>query len=287
MNERPILMSAQMVRAILDGRKTQTRRIVKPQPDHGHDYNDGAGYRPQIGDTEITCPYGQPGDRLWQTGEIPSGGFYYIQGFLHESEGGDSRPIYVNKQHMTWGYDKSDDPESLSSDGFDVARMKWKRAGARLWVKETWKPHCEGPISDEFPLGTCVKYRADGKCLKPTTWTNEQGAWCEANEESTRWRPSIFMPRWASRITLKLTSVRVERLQDISDEDAVAEGVEGRFHPDQSDLWTWRDYNTPGRYAYGSMFGPIESYRTLWKSINGKGSWDKNPWVWILEFKRL
>lgn len=197
MKERPMLFSGPMVRAILEGRKTQTRRVI-----------DFKRVAEETGCRMVQCPYGQTGDRLW--------------------------------------------------------------------VKETWKPHCdcdeEGVVTPEHPLGTCVKYRADGAMIKPDRWNEEQGSWCEANENTTRWFPSIHMPRWASRITLELTGVRVERVQDISEEDAKAEGCEA---------------SAPARLA---MIEPLKNaYRILWDSISaarGYG-WDKNPWVWVLEFKRV
>jgi len=196
--ERPILFTGEMVCAILDGRKTQTRRIV---------YRNGYVPAPGLDLAKINgfmerCPYGQPGDRLW--------------------------------------------------------------------VRETWKPHCEGPISEEFPLGTCVKYKADGALIKPERWTTEQGFWCEAHENETRWRPAIHMPRWASRLTLEVTGIHVERLQEISEGDAIAEG----FAP-------CADSN-PGN---GGVF---DWYHKLWDSINAKNyPWSLNPWVWVLEFRKL
>ncbi len=97
-----------------------------------------------------------------------------------------------------------------------------------------------------------------------------------------KWKPSIHMPRWASRITLEVTGVRVERLQDISEEDAIAEGVEvlWRGYDDAQDFY--RNYHTGGY-----LFTAKASYRTLWESINGPGSWERNDWVWVIEFKRI
>lgn len=205
MKERPILFSGEMVRAILDNRKTMTRRVLKKQPGS---HESVPGQAVIAGDESariIDCPYGMSGDRLW--------------------------------------------------------------------VKETWKPHCEGPISDEFPLGTCVKYRADGVCLKPTSWTNEQGAWCEAREKDTKWRPSIFMPRWASRITLEVTGVRVEQAQNISEREAVAEGCQ---------------YCPPVGCSPEKQTAR-QHFAQLWDSINSKRGfgWENNPWVWVIEFKRV
>lgn len=92
----------------------------------------------------------------------------------------------------------------------------------------------------------------------------------------TRWRPSIHMPRWACRIQLEIVSVRVERLQDINEADALAEGIPYRQAAD------WM-----GRGGARRDFGPKDAYRTLWEQINGAGSWDANPWVWVVEFKRV
>lgn len=191
MKERPIIFSAPMVRAILSGAKTQTRRVMKVRC-HSICENDDGKLWPWSEDVELTedfwhpCPFGQPGDRLW--------------------------------------------------------------------VRETWGalPHMLGGFQRES-----LRYRADGE------YQNEHGAW--------RWRPSIHMPRWASRITLEITGVRVERLQDISEADAKAEGVsmpDGT--PAPPDFWSYQ-----------------QEFRHLWEQINGPGSWDANPWVWVIEFKRL
>lgn len=94
-------------------------------------------------------------------------------------------------------------------------------------------------------------------------------------------RPSIHMPRCASRITLEITGVRVERLQDISEEDAIADGIEADMLPcDPVPLW--RNYATGG-----ITISPVYSYQTLWESINGRDSWVVNPWVWVISFNRL
>jgi hypothetical protein len=188
LTERPILFSGAMVRSIREGRKTQTRRVVKPQPNR----------RPYPVLLQ-TCPYGVPGDRLW--------------------------------------------------------------------VRETLRTH--GYFG--FPLGECPQ-------VKPM-----QGrVWSYAADEVPDWtgsRPSIHMPRWACRLVLELTAVRVERLQDISEADAKAEGV---------DLRTPSHYDKQGRVvARAATY--VVAYRTLWNSLNAKRGfgWDVNPWVWVLEFKRL
>lgn len=184
MKERPIIFSAPMVRALLDSTKTQTRRVVKC---HVEDY-DGALI------TWASCPYGQPGDRLWV------------------------RETFTD----------------LLGTGIEH------------------RPIPSGPLQRYV-------YAAD---IKPGSNSDEA-----RKEFGIKWKPSIFMPRAASRITLELTAVRAERLQDISDADALAEGVD-------------RTNTSISGYAK-------ERYRRLWESINGPDSWAQNPWVWVIEFKRV
>jgi hypothetical protein len=189
MSDRPILFSAPMILALLAGTKTQTRRVVKPQPRGPNppdarvfDFYDGRGkwkgaYDRKLGEGNALrlCPYGHPGDRLW--------------------------------------------------------------------VRETWAAEAGAYF-----------YRADGR-------------------ERLVWRPSIFMPRWASRILLEITEVRVQRVQDSSAGDCVAEGV-----------------NPTGTDPCDIADSAKDRYRDLWDSINGKRpgcAWADNPWVWALTFKRL
>lgn len=198
MKERPILFSAPMVRAILNGTKTQTRRAVKDR------HIDAAPPACFFQWLRERCPYGQPGDRLWV--------------------------------RETWQV----------VDGSERAR--------RI-------------VTDPSPSRGWIEYAA----------TVHPG-----HEPPPRWRPSIHMPRWASRILLEITAVRVERLQDISGEDAVAEGIardgDGyeRFHVDPD-------------APLGQSFtrNPVLAYRGLWEKINGVGTWDANPLVWVIEFKRV
>lgn len=205
MRERPILFSGPMVRAILDGRKTQTRRVVKPQfpPDV-----DEVSERPAL-DPVLKC--------------VVSG---------HSGE---------------W-----EDCHGLD----EVRRCPYGQPGDRMWVKETYSAHgAFGDLGRKF-------YRADIADGK------------EPN--GMHWRPSIFMSRSASRITLEVVSVRVECLNDISEADAKAEGV-----IDRGNYWLpSEELNEPCSFAYGA-------YRTLWESINGPGSWAANPWVWVVTFKRV
>ena len=201
MKERPILFSAPMVRSILASTKTQTRRVVKPQPIYDGRFAGGWKMLGKAGHEAATCspliaelcPYGQPGDRLW----------------LREAH---------------WWFKDEHDP----AIGYYPPKL----------------------TADD------VEYRADG------------------DDGRKVWRPSIHMPRWASRITLEITSVRVERLQDISEGDAQAEGCA-------------LECMTPtGGDSGSAIYGP-GGYLALWESINGAGSWDANPWVWVVEFKRV
>lgn len=218
MKERPILFSGEMVRAILDGRKTQTRRVVKPQPVHWtevrlpgesrytpcDDWSVGAGGMMPRHEFISRCPYGQPGDRLWVR-----------EAWCHKCE--DGMPVYTD------------------DGGLDPS---------------------------------CAWYRADG--VEVTAADENGGTRFNKNgTESSPWVPSIHMPRWASRITLEITGVRVERVQEISHKEALAEGVP-------------YDVSKPG----GS---PLSSFHSLWDSINAKRGfgWDKNPWVWVIEFRRV
>lgn len=204
MKERPILFSAPMVRAILEGRKTVTRRIVRLP--RGVEF-DGTtidsrcvevlASRPDepTGTRVVACPYGQQGDRLWVRET-------WAPWSEHLAQTGESEALRDAKAQMPWA---------------------------------------------------CIEYRA----------TDEQ--WIE------RWRPSIFMPRWASRITLGVVSVRVERLHEITEEDAKCEGVSLPERP-------YPDGTPPHRTAFAA----------LWDEINGKRApWGGNPWVWRVEFRRV
>jgi hypothetical protein len=218
MRERPILFSGPMVRAILEGRKTQTRRVVPTMVTLGRvEYpgrRDRNGYSqvnwldtPEGVATAVReCPYGAPGGRLWVR------------------ENGWERP-------------------ALSARDL--------RDGA-----DTWPPY-------EYDAEPLMSW-ADGE-LKRIGW---------------RRRPSIHMPRWASRITLEVTGVRVERLQDISSNDAIAEGIEPCPRGGE-----WRNYldSAPNRDA----LTPRVSFRSLWESINGPGSWEANPYVWAVSFREV
>ena len=155
------------------------------------------------------------------------------------------------------------DAEAMT-DGRIMKLNRYGKVGDKLWVRETWAPRTMGLTQLDPVLKP--RYRADNDSLDARV-----AAQCGG------WKPSIHMPRWASRITLEITSVRVEHLQDISDEDCIAEGIEPR-----ADGWAWyTGHQAQTRYT---KF-PRTSYESLWESINGADSWDSNPWVWVLEFK--
>jgi hypothetical protein len=214
--ERGILFSAPMVRALLDGTKTQTRRVMKPQPVDGkvHQLRGRFDFFLDVASPEALalCPYGVPGDRLW----------------VRETCQGFEQP------------DGLDGVRYLADGAF--RSIENTEAAADAWIK--------------------LANYAGKKC--PTV-------------------PAIHMPRWASRITLELVNVRVERLQDISEKDAIAEGVSAHRYCRQDDDAVAFHRIGPVR---GNSF-PIARYAALWESINGPGSWALNPWVWVVSFRRL
>lgn len=177
MKERPIIFNADMVRAVLDGRKTQTRRIIQ---------------------SLAKCPFGAVGDRLW-----------------------------VRETFR------------VHSRATDVATLVYKASEQQSWTQQTHRVPIE-------------------KCNKPAVVDT--------------WTPSIHMPRWASRITLEITGVRVERLNSMTEKDALAEGCLGGHD------------SIPG-YQYSAT--PHEHFHHVWQSIYGADSWQANPWVWVIEFKRV
>ena len=230
MKERPIIMSGPSLAAILDGKKTQTRRIVK---DATGAFWDHAAYRPSV-----------------------------VDGVVQWSLLDGSRPNNVNYSPMP--------------------RCPYGKVGDYLWVKETFAlaPVCEDPdpeIDDDWH----VVYRADGDERPWRTSLDEN-----AEEVPPPWKPSIFMPRWASRITLEVTGVRVERLHAITDDDARAEGVEpytppsGCISPDQ---------RVPGPGFDDARLGDQPhrlAFADRWGDVHGDDSWAANPWVWVIEFRR-
>lgn len=212
---RPILFSGAMVQAILSGRKTQTRRVITPQPE-------GEFFGPKTYHPSVT-------DRR-----------------------GDMRP----------------GPEQFGI--FDTCgewsiRCPYGCPGDRLWVRETWAVVPQ--VTDNGP-----KHKAKGDGTGATWRAN----WDGNPSSGFKWKPSIHMPRWASRITLEIRNVSVERLHDIDEEDAIAEGI-----ATSSNGVYFMDYS----HGIANACKPEFSFMTLWKSINGRDSWDANPFVWVVGFK--
>ncbi|HCD9835147.1 hypothetical protein QK382_18415 [Pseudomonas aeruginosa] len=202
MKERPILFTGPMIRAILEGRKTVTRRAVK--------------------DT----------------------GFYAIDAAIHGNE------VALRER------------EALST------RCPFGQPDDRLWVREAWAADAQvdAIAPRDLSQGEPIWYPADFSVRQTGCSMISKG----------RGRPSIHMPRWASRILLEITAVRIERLQDISEKQALAEGVELEG---EGVCWAGA--------AGTASDSPVESFRLLWELINGAGSWNANPWVWVVEFKRV
>jgi hypothetical protein len=229
--ERPILFSGPMVQAILTGRKTQTRRIIK-SPYEFLVEDDGCG------------------GPVWP--------FY---------------PCYVTGE-----------PEC------EKIPCPYGKPGERLWVRETW---ADGSYRDP-DWACCVAYRADNSGMNYLCKEGDEPVCldtpCKLRPEGvSRWRPSIFMPRWASRITLEVTDVRAERLQDISDVDAINEGV--LMLGDDWLYGAFPDYADKLRATISGTKPPLGPsprmrYAKLWEQINGPDSWSANPWVWAVEFTR-
>lgn len=197
MKERPILFSGPMVRALLNGSKTQTRRVVKGQ---APEWLRPGMFTPEyVADPgNSLCPYGAPGDRLWV--------------------------------RETWG---------LSAYFDDTDWLSESIVGQSQDLTASWR----------------LRYAADYE--GPTS-----------RGEYPHWRPSIHMPRWVSRLTLEVTEVRIERVQDISEAEAIAEGV------------------IPSA-SCESVRAHVDAFEELWCDINGAESWSANPWVWVVSFKAV
>jgi len=219
--ERPILFSGPMVRAILEGRKTQTRRVIVPQP--------------------------------WEDVGTLRVGVYHPE-------------IVVRGE-----YEPGPDEFGAWSEGGEFAvRCRYGAPGDRLWVRE----------AHALEFGERVVYRADRAARHFQDFAfgglalHGERFWLDSGYEPGRWRPSIHMPRWASRLTLELTDVRVERVQEISEDDAIAEGIEV-----VNRLVVRPDTRTIEQ-------SPRIAFRGRWDSTNAKRGygWDANPWVWCLAF---
>lgn len=203
---KPILFSTEMVQAILEGRKTQTRRILKPQPKEG--------YNPKI----------------------------------------------------YRGYDCQLHLQSRKS-AIELEPHRWKviQRGDILWVRETWQT-----TWNENKNRWDTIYKADGGY-----WIDDDGI--------MKWKPSIYMPKKRARIFLEVTNVKVERLQDISEEDAISEGIE-IIHYAEPIVPIYKRYDLDEKKG---TTNPKYSFQTIWQKINGKESWQSNPFVWVYEFKQV
>ncbi|TFW42093.1 hypothetical protein [Pseudomonas fluorescens] len=223
--ERPILFSAPMVRAILEGRKTVTRREIKT--------------RMRSADTSFE---------------------------LHQQPDGSWRPMHT--------FDES----CMDNQGTEhPITCPYGQPGDRLWVRETW--YCDhfevqkGPYLQPADMHDLDQSRQDGELVYAAD------SLAPYEQEQPTWKPSIHMPRWASRILLEITDVRVERLQDITEDQARAEGV--RLYTDHAELGNW--WHVEGIETYSA--DPRKSFELLWSSVGG--DWAANPWVWVVEFKRV
>jgi hypothetical protein len=214
MKERPILFSGPMVRALLDGSKTQMRRVVK------------------------------------RSNEWPANA---VKAVVLETRG---TALAVDAKRYTYG------PE---------IKFPYGHPGDRLWVKETTVN-----VEDHGYVGPVYAESDEGRSVRDYGLSPDPEDMTEVEPQDLKLRPSIFMYRAMSRITLEIVSVRVERLQDISEVDALAEGV------DRQEAKT-----TLSSIGMKDISGPVAEYSVLWEKINGAGSWDANPWVWVIEFRSV
>ena len=202
MKERPILFKGEMVRAILDGAKTQTRRVCKfTSGGHLKGPRTNKRWHPDDPNAVLACPYGQPGDRLW--------------------------------------------------------------------VKETFFDTNSATTDPRFGIAPRYLYRADYEYREPQ----------RRIIGPHNWKPSIFCTRAASRIVLEIAAVRTERLNDISEADAKAEGAIDPSSDSALGKWMGSPTAKNGLWA--------QQYALLWQIINGPGSWELNPWIWVITFQRI
>ena len=251
----PILFSTEMVKALLDGRKTQTRRKIKLPSPQGefpakwfyekydvpfvgfeleHRFNDGVGRIVTYRNSRL--PYGQPGGILW-----------------------------VKESHYAYGY--------------------WKKNGTTKTGKQKWR-FVQDKAFTSIAYTDNPPYKVEKNTYRNTGWYK---------------RSSLFMSKESARIFLQVKDVRVQKLQDISPDDACDEGIEywnidaeamegGELQADFNN-YTWtekkeQDPNYEDRY-FPTFGNPVDSFRTLWQSINGHDSWSVNPWVWVISFERI
>ena len=235
MKERPIPFSAPMVRAILAGTKTQTRRVVKPQF--------------PVNAVPAEMPATDP-----------------IGGWVIDGHSG------------MWWCDAAANPDR-------AIRCRYGQPGDRLWVKETTlKVEDRGWIGPVYAESEQGRFALDWGYCEPDDFDH-------IPPHEIKLRPSIFMSRAMSRITLEVTGVRVERLQDISEADAIAEGVLSLGQQWEADAFPdyFEDLGVAVSNGTKPPIGPSprDRYAMLWNQINGRGSWDANAWVWVVEFRRI
>lgn len=243
MKERPILMHQRSILGILEGRKSQTRRIVKSKHSlrdlsspHAQNILPVAGgirFDWMGGQSSIPtpCPYGQPGDRLWV--------------------------------RETWQQYRAPSEKQQAAIAESIARIHAGKSKDIVGEVSNWG-------------------RADGE--RKVLYAADFGDWAyDVDSDLKPWRPSIFMPRWASRLTLEVTGIHVERVQDISEKDAKAEG---------GYLGKCACFPSP-RTPVESMMSQTwchqhgEEFKSLWDDTNGKGAWERNDWCWVVDFKRI
>lgn len=270
--ERPILFSGPMVKAILEGRKSQTRRVVSARN---------------------STVLGYPGSMMWDQLQFD----YHKDGYKTYPDGPNSTMFGcgpgVQYLHVpAWAPD--DGEENVVS--YRVRPVY--KIGQRLWVRETW-----ADVNSEE--GPAILYRADG-CLRSwhdfsETFGPDYGAgpsmdydaypgdyamwWSDLwkGEPDHSWKPSIFMPRWASRITLEITEVRVQRLNSISDADCYAEGL-----PEECPEFDAAEHASIGGVTLADGSPERHWFHAAWDKINRKAHpWSSNPWVWAISFRKV
>lgn len=267
MKERGIIMQPESIEAILAGRKIQTRRIIKHQP----------------------SMQGMTLGRLLSTTS-------------REKKKHENKLHWVKVSESGYGIDHEDDV---------FFNCPYGQPGDRLYVKESWKPKawdCEGSWWIKYKdsrvlyIDDCLfdeDFKDNDFCIRLTDYLDSKG--CEQNEEGNfinyenllPWRSPLFMPRKAASLWLEVEEVKVERVQDISEEDAKAEGLacvskDGFLYkygiPDNDGMpgtddagWPWPAWE----------ISPIEAYKRMWCQINSPESWEVNPWVWAVKFKLI
>lgn len=219
MKERPIILSTPMVQAVLDNKKTMTRRIIKGVPDMGERWT-------------VSNPY-------------------------HTSE--------------FW---------TFSGNTEAKIKCQYGNVGDELWVRETWAPY---PFGDPGRSATYIAYKADNSVMHCHLTPGFHKSYTSGDASRIlKWKPSIHMHRHASRINLKITSIRVEQIQDIKESDCIAEGIQSDEHDGKL---VYKNYDkTIGGETWGNA---LYSFQSLWASINGQESWFRNPFVWVIEFEKL